>query len=190
MVDLFAPEGEAFGPGDQRSVHRGTRRRGALHRASLGTRVAHPAARHEQHDDVIALLQIMYTFAHGFDDAGRLMPQHHRHGARSLPREDREIGMAQARCHGLHQRLAGAGGCKIQLDDLQRAACGVRSGKPLLLEQGGADLHRVSSGSYFSERNIASISNQARSADVNRVKADDDAQREGVLKSSCEFVIG
>ena len=83
-----------------------------------------PATRDENHDDVVAALEIVNAGADLLDHPGRLMAERHRHGARPIAFDNGQVGVAQARGTNPDQRLAGAG--RIQLNFLNGEGLRVR----------------------------------------------------------------
>jgi len=75
------------------------------------------AAWHEDHDDVIAGLQVGHVLAQRLDDAGGLVAQGHRHRAGTVAVDDGQVAMAQAGGGDPHQHLVPAWRRKVQGGD-------------------------------------------------------------------------
>ena len=119
-VQRFAAARQAARAGQQRS--------GALcgcaglaqRRPSLGARRAVAAARDEHHHHMVPDPQVGHAFAKFVDDAGRLMAERHRHWARPVASDHRQVGVAQARCGDLDQHFAAARRGQLDADDGKR----------------------------------------------------------------------
>jgi hypothetical protein len=96
MVDEHAVAAEAALTGNERACGVGDDAGLAERGPALGAGRAMTAARHEDHDDVIALFQIVHTRAGFLDDTRALMTDHDGERARAVAVHDREVGVAEA----------------------------------------------------------------------------------------------
>ena len=142
MVDRLADMRDAPRARQQRAGAVGGGTGLAQRRTAFGAGRAMAATGHEDHDHVVADLQVGDAFAQFLDDAGGLMAQRHRHRPRAVAVDHRQVRMAQPRGDDLDQHLAGAGRRQVDRLDRQRPRCRVRRCKTHLLENGGLDLHR------------------------------------------------
>ena len=85
------------------------------------------AARHEHHDDVVAVLEVVDAGAELLDDAGRLVAERHRHRPRPVAVDHRQVRVAQPRRRDLDQDLARSG--RVELDRLDRQRLRLRVGR-------------------------------------------------------------
>ena len=108
---------------------RAVRRRPRLAQRRTPFRAGHAmaAARHEDHHHMIARGEVGHVLAQFLDDAGRLVPERHRHRPRPVAVDDGEVGVAQSGRHDPHQHLAPAG--RIELDFLDRERLGSSIGR-------------------------------------------------------------
>ena len=72
------------------------------------------AARHEHHDDVVAVREVVDAGADLLDDARRLVAERHRHRPRPVAVDHRQVRVAQPGGRDLDQDLARPG--RIELD--------------------------------------------------------------------------
>src|SRR6185369_7316541 len=72
----------------------------------FGARQAVPAAGHEDHHDVIAAREIVDAGTELLDNAGRLVPERHRHRTRPVAVDYRQIRMAKPCSGDADQHLA------------------------------------------------------------------------------------
>ena len=109
--------------------------------AALHARRAVAAARHEDQRNRVTALQVGDAGPAFFDDARRLVAEHHRHDARPVAVDDRKVGVAEAGGGDLHQHLARAG--RIQLDGLDGNGARLRVGAWAAhgVEDCGANFH-------------------------------------------------
>ena len=99
------------------------------------------AARHEDEHHVIARREAVDAFADRLDDAGGLVPQHHRRRTRTGAVDDGKVGVAEAGGPDLDQNFAPAGLRQIDFDDLERLRARVRDRRSHLAKHGGLDAH-------------------------------------------------
>ena len=99
------------------------------------------ATGHEHHDDMIARLKVGDVLTDLLDDTGGLVAERHRHRARAVAVDDREIGMAQARGGDAHQHFTSSRRIEFDLGDAKRLADGIRRRGAHTIEDGGPDLH-------------------------------------------------
>ena len=95
---------------------------------------AAPAGGDEAERDVVAGRDVVDALPHGLDDAGALVPEHHRHAAGAeVAVGEVEVGVAHAGGGDAHEQLAGARRLELDLLDGERRVVGV--------QDGGADPH-------------------------------------------------
>ena len=144
VVDVLPVAVEALAPREQRAgAVRGSARL-AQGRASLRARQAMAAARHEHHDDVVALLEVVDAGADLLDDARRLVAERHRHRPRPVALDHRQVRVAQPRRRDLDQDLARSRRVELDRLDLQRLRLRVGRRSAHLVQHGGSDFHAFS----------------------------------------------
>jgi len=87
------------------------------------------ATGHEDHDDVVATLQVVHVRADLFDHAGRLVTQCHRHGPRTVAVDDRQVGVTKARRAHADQHLPRPRRRQLDSANGKGTAVGVRRGR-------------------------------------------------------------
>ena len=70
---------------------------------------------------MIAFLQVRDAVAHGFDDAGHFVAEHHRHRSRAVAVDHGEIGVTEPGGAHADEHLTWSGRCELELFDRQRA---------------------------------------------------------------------
>ena len=138
---------EPLAAAEQPSLAVRGRRGGAEDRLAAGALGAQSAARHEREDDVVALADVGDARADRLDDAGRLVPEHHRHGSRAAfrRRPRGRSGRARRRRRAISSSPLPR---RRQLELLDRSAGGVSRVGPLgadLVQDGGARDHERNS---------------------------------------------
>ena len=97
VMDGGAVRREAVAAAEQPSLAVGGRRGSAEDRLAARALGTQSAARHEREDDVVALVDVADSRSDRLDDAGCLVPEHHRHGPGPRPVDDGEVGVAEPR---------------------------------------------------------------------------------------------
>ena len=120
MVDRLAVALQPPCAIEQRPRAVGSRARLTQRRPTFGARMAVAAARHEHQHDVIADSEVLHAVAELFDNACGLMAECHRHRARPVAVDHRQVRMAQPRSLDTHQNFARTRRRKVEFFNLQR----------------------------------------------------------------------
>ena len=99
------------------------------------------AGGHERGDYMVAHREPFYACAQRYDDASRLVAEHHGHGSGAVAVHHRKVGMAQTGGFQAHQHLAAARRGELHFDDVQRAAGRVGRGRTNGAQDGCFDTH-------------------------------------------------
>ena len=106
MVDRFALSAQSAFAREQRARAVRGSSRFAQRRPALRARQALAAARHEDHDHVVARRKVREPWTNLLDDARRFVAQRHRGRPRPVAVDHRKVRMAQSRGRDAHQRIA------------------------------------------------------------------------------------
>ena len=117
---------------------------GAQGRPAVGAVRAVTAAGHERAHDVIADREVGHARAHLDDLPGGLVAEDHRHRARAVAVDGRQIRVTQARRVHLEQHLAGLRPTELEGLDGQRPGLVVGTGRGHFAQYGGSGLHAIS----------------------------------------------